>query len=358
MHFGLNNFLKHMQVLISILFILGTISACNPQQQQKTIVFSSPSAGSIIPKGDSVLLQLDIPEGQLVDSIVYHIDDQSVGSTRNNNPVVISTEGKRYGNHLLTAQYFQQGKMTEQTSNIIVVPTEAPAEYSFSVVHTFPHDPKAYTQGLEYHDGVLYESTGEYGESSLRKVDLNTGKVLQKIDLPKEQFGEGMTIVGSHIIQLTWQEGIGIVYDKNSFNKIKTFNYQASQEGWGLCFDGEKLIKSDGSNRLYFLDKDTYQETGYIEVFNHKGPVDSINELEYIDGKVYANLYTTDLIVIINPETGAIEGQLNLIGLLPQSHQTTDTNVLNGIAYDHTGKRLFVTGKNWDTLFEIKMLER
>src|SRR5690606_23396759 len=240
----------------------------------------------------------------------------------------------------------------------IIVPASAPEQYAFSVVNTYPHDDKAYTQGLEYKDGFLYESTGLKGQSTLRKVELNTGKVVKKVDLPANLFGEGLTIEGDKIIQLTWQEGIGIVYDLNTFEKLREFNYQASQEGWGIAFDGERFIKSDGSNRLYFLDKDTYQETGFIEVFNDKGAVDQLNELEIINGKVYANVYTTDKIMIIDPLSGKVEGEINLIGLLPQSHHTHETDWLNGIAYDKEQDRLFVTGKNWDTLFEIKLLER
>lgn len=342
-----------------ILFlVLSSIIACNSQKAPHTISFSSPKAGTLIDAGDSVELRLEIPEGNTVDSIIYLVDGKVIGKRQDNTAFYFDTNGQSFGSKLIIARHYQNGKETESTSNIVIVPSSAPEQYSFSVVNTFPHDSQAYTQGLEYQDGFLYESTGLNGKSSLRKVELTTGRVLKKIDLPANLFGEGLTIVGDKIIQLTWQSGIGIVYDKNTFEKEREFNYQASREGWGITFDGERLIKSDGTNRLYFLDKDNYHETGYIEVYTDKGPLDQINELEYINGKVYANIYTTDKIAIIDPISGMVEGEINLIGLLPQSHHTPETDWLNGIAYDKYSDRLFVTGKNWDTLFEIKLLKR
>lgn len=350
---------RHMQLLIIIIFVLGAVSACQQKQSSNgTVTFSTPRSGALVAVGDSIRFQMDVPKDIEIDSVQYYINDSLVGTAKNNLTVSAKISTNQFGRLLLSAHPYIQGESQKIISNVIVVPDSPPAEYSFSVINTFPHDPQAYTQGLELNEGVLYESTGEYGQSSIRKVNLRTGEVVKKIALPDEQFGEGLTIVGDKLIQLTWREGIGIVYNKHTLEKIKTFPYQSSKEGWGLCFDGERLIKSDGSNRLYFLDKDTYQETGYVEVYNDKGPVDSINELEFIDGKVYANIYTTDYIVIINPESGRVEGQLNLIGLLPQSHQTPETNVLNGIAYDKNTSKLYVTGKNWDTLFEIQLIDR
>lgn len=341
-----------------LFWLFGTMIACNSQKVPKTISFSNPKAGTLISAGDSVELRLQIPEGNSVDSIVYLVDGKVIRKQQDNTTFYFDTNGQSFGSKLIVAKHYQEGKETESTSNIVIVPSSAPEQYAFTVVNTFPHDTKAYTQGLEYQDGFLYESTGLNGKSSLRKVELATGKVLKKVDLPSTLFGEGLTIVGNKIIQLTWQSGIGIVYDKNTFEKEREFSYQASREGWGITFDGERLIKSDGTNRLYFLDKDNYQETGFIEVYTDKGPLDQINELEYINGKVYANVYMTDKIVIIDPLSGMVEGEINLIGLLPQSHHTPETDWLNGIAYDKHNDRLFVTGKNWDTLFEIKLLKR
>jgi glutamine cyclotransferase len=349
---------KGMRFITTLLLIVATMFACNSKKMPKTISFSSPKAGTIISLGDSIEVSLDIPEGNTIDSIVYLIDGNIVGRQPDNTTFYFDTNGQTFGSKLIVARHYQDGKESESTSNVVIVPSSAPDQYAFSVVNTYPHDTKAYTQGLEYNNGFLYESTGLNGQSSLRRVELATGKVLEKVALPESLFGEGLTIVGNKVIQLTWKSGIGIVYDKNTFQKEREFSYQASREGWGITFDGQRLIKSDGTNKLYFLDKDTYQETGFIEVYTNKGPLDQLNELEFIDGKVYANVYMTDKIVIIDPASGMVEAEINLIGLLPQSSQTPDTDWLNGIAYDKAKDRLFVTGKNWDTLFEIKLLER
>lgn len=344
-------------LFLFIFFLSFAISTgCNSQKKTSGITFISPEPGNIY-LGDTIKLQLNVPESEQTDSIVYYVNDSVIEKSNGNDPIYFDSSKLRYGSQQLIAKHYQNGELTERKVSVTVLPQQAPEQFSFSVVNSFPHDDGAYTQGLEYRDGFLYESTGEYGHSSLRKVNLKTGEVVQKVDLPQSQFGEGLTIVDNKIIQLTWREGIGLVYDLTSFEKLKEFNYQASREGWGICYDGEKLIKSDGSNRLYFLDKDSHAETGkYIDVYNQSGAVDNLNELEFINGKIYANIYLTDKIAIIDPATGVVEGELNLIGLLPQKDHKPDTDVLNGIAYDKNQDRIFVTGKKWNTLFEIKLL--
>jgi glutamine cyclotransferase len=345
-------------ILFLSLLSFFSVVACTSQKKSASISFLSPKSG-LISLGDTIKLQLDIPENKAIDSVLYFVNNEPINKSIGNEPVYFNSSDLHFGDQLFTAKHYEKGEVAESSVFVTVVANKAPVQYSFSVVNTFPHDVGAYTQGLEYHDGFIYESTGLNGESSLRKVELKTGEVVQKFDLPEELFGEGLTVVDDHIIQLTWRAGFGIVYEKNTFKKIKEFSYQASKEGWGLCYDGEKLFKSDGTNRIYFLDKNTFAETGnYIDVYNDKGAVDGINELEYIDGKIFANIYQTDKVLIINPSTGQVEGELNLIGLLPQKDRTIDTDVLNGIAYDRENKRIYVTGKKWNTLFEIKMLER
>ena len=229
-----------------------------------------------------------------------------------------------------------------------IVPT-----YTYNVIASYPHDGGAFTQGLVIEDGVLYEGTGLYGRSSLRRVDLETGEVLQLYELPEQYFGEGITVYGDRIIQLTWQAGTGFVYDRDSFELLREFNYPT--EGWGLTHDGERLIMSDGSATLYFLDPDTFEETGRVEVRDNDSPVRWLNELEYIGGNVYANVWTTDLIAIINPDTGGVTGWIDLEGILSPEDRTVYVDVLNGIAYDAENDRLFVTGKLWPRLFEIEL---
>jgi glutaminyl-peptide cyclotransferase len=220
--------------------------------------------------------------------------------------------------------------------------------YTYSVVKTYPHDTSAFTEGLVYSNSSLYESTGEYGESSLRRVDLDTGSVLQEYNLSSEYFGEGLTAVDSSLIQLTWANNIGFVYNQDSFAVMRNFSY--STQGWGLTYDGSSLIMSDGASTLIYLNPQTFQVTRQVDVKDGNQSVTNINELEYINGDVYANIWMTNKIAIINPQTGQVKGWIDLSGIYqPTSHDS----VLNGIAYDQQTGRLFVTGKNWPNLYEI-----
>ncbi|MFG6455848.1 glutaminyl-peptide cyclotransferase [Roseateles sp. BYS96W] len=221
----------------------------------------------------------------------------------------------------------------------------------FKVIHSYPHDPDAFTQGLFFLDGFLYEGTGLHGRSSIRKVELETGKVVQQVDLPGEVFGEGITLWGDRIIGLTWQDGIAFVLDLKTFKLWRKFSYPG--EGWGLTNNGKELILSDGTPELRFLDPLTFKELRRVKVTADGRPIDQLNELEWVDGEVLANIWQTDRIARINPKTGHVTGWIDLTGLLPQRRGSDD--VLNGIAYDAAKKRLFVTGKLWPTLFEIQL---
>ena len=225
---------------------------------------------------------------------------------------------------------------------------------TYEVVNTYPHDPQAFTQGLIFHNGYLYESTGLYGESSLRKVALETGEVLQQVDLPSNYFGEGLTLWEDTLLQLTWLEETGYIYDLEDFSELGRFSY--ATEGWGLTHDGERLIMSDGSATLYFLDPEDFQVIGSVRVTYQGQAIERLNELEYIHGEVYANIWLTDNIVRIDPATGEVTGWIDLRGILPDGLRTPTTDVLNGIAYDPEGDRLFVTGKNWPELYEIRLV--
>jgi glutamine cyclotransferase len=220
------------------------------------------------------------------------------------------------------------------------------------IVNEYPHDQTAFTQGLVFEDGVLYEGTGLYGQSTLRRADVETGDVTKLYSLSDNFFGEGITVFDDRIIQLTWKSGKGFVYDKNSFELLSEFEY--STEGWGITHNGTSLIMSDGTSTLYFLDPETFQTVDQIEVHD-KEPVTRVNELEYINGSVYANIWQTDNIAIINPQTGNVTGWIDLTGLKVLVNQTT-RDVLNGIAYDPNEGRLFVTGKKWSKLFEIQLV--
>jgi len=224
----------------------------------------------------------------------------------------------------------------------------------YRVVHAYPHDPNAYTQGLLFLDGHLYESTGLNGRSSLRMVDLETGRVLQSAPLPSQYFAEGLAAWGSTLVQLTWQNHVAFVYDRFSFRQLRTISYP--WEGWGLTADSQSLILSDGTSTLRFLDPADFHELREVTVKDHGRPVDQLNELEYIRGEVYANVWHTDRIARIAPITGKVLGWIDLTGLLPEDQRSDPEAVLNGIAYDADRGRLFVTGKLWPRLFEIEVV--
>jgi len=225
---------------------------------------------------------------------------------------------------------------------------------TYQIVNTYPHNPGNFTEGLVYENGLLYESTGLKGHSSLQKVNLETGKALKTLPLPERYFGEGIAICGNRIIQLTYDTKLGFVYDKENLTLIRDFNYSA--EGWGLTFDGEHLIMSDGTSTLRLLDPETFVESGAILVTDNNGPVEKLNELEFIRGEIYANIWPTDHIARIDPHTGRVTGWINLDGILNPQAVTRPVDVLNGIAYDSQNDRLFVTGKLWPNLFEIKLI--
>lgn len=225
--------------------------------------------------------------------------------------------------------------------------------YSYEVVHVWPHDRGAFTQGLVFLEGGLIESTGLYGRSSLRKVDLETGRVLKQIALPAQYFAEGLAELGGKIYQLTWQNGKGFVYDLKSFRQEQEFSYAG--EGWGLATDGHWLILSDGTAQIRFLDPVSFEVKRVITVSDHGRSISYLNELEYVKGEIFANIWKTDYVVRIDPGTGQVLGAINFAGLLAPADYTPETDVLNGIAYDAAGERLFVTGKCWPKLFEVRL---
>jgi glutamine cyclotransferase len=228
------------------------------------------------------------------------------------------------------------------------------SDYTYKIINTYPHDRKAFTQGLVLEDGILYEGTGRNGFSELRKVELETGKVLQKYRLSEEYFGEGITVFGDRIVQLTYLSNVGFVYKKETFELLREFNYPTP--GWGITNDGENLIMSDGTQKLYFLDTETFQQIRHIEVYNQGVSVWGLNELEYVKGQIFANVWPTERIARISPETGQVIGWIDMRGLLTKHDHTFQVDVLNGIAYDKEKNRLFVTGKFWPKLFEIKLV--
>lgn len=246
------------------------------------------------------------------------------------------------------------GEYTDQQFTLTVNNTDVPV-YTYEVINTYPHDPEAFTQGLVYENGVLYEGTGKYGESSIRRVELETGLVEQIQELSSTYFGEGITIYEDRLIQLTWKSNVGFVYDIDSFEEINQFEYLT--EGWGLTHDGRNLIMSDGTSTIYYLDPESFEVSHQINVSDDGNPIIRLNELEYINGEIFANIWQTDMIVRIDPQSGNVLSWIDLEGLLDTSGITGRVDVLNGIAYDKDNERFFVTGKLWPSLFEISLIK-
>ena len=248
----------------------------------------------------------------------------------------------------------------EATKNIRVFAPNKPKVYGYKLIKSYPHDINAYTQGLEFVNGTLFESTGQYGNSSLRKVNFKTGEVIQKLPIDKAYFAEGITHFDNKIIQLTWKKKIGFVYNPDDLTMEKSFSYTKSPEGWGLCSDGTFLYKTDGSQKLWKLDPKTFQELSSKDIVTHNTFLSKVNELEYVEGKIYANTYqfNKDVVVILDPLTGIVSGVVDFSGLKKQVSQHNRLDVFNGIAYHPERKTFFVTGKYWDKLFEVKIIEK
>ena len=310
--------------------------------------------------GKKAAIKFEQLKGDKIDSVQIYVDNKRVNKSETS--VAINTADFGVGKHAVTALAFYPNKSKKINNSIEILAKDAPAVYSYKIINTFPHDKDAYTQGLEYKDGFLYETTGRRGQSTLRKVDLKTGEVLQKVDLDKKYFGEGMTILNNKIYWLTWQARKGFVYDLDTFKQIGEFDYNNSNEGWGLTHNDAELIKSDGTNKIWFLNALNQKEERNIQVYTNKYAVDNLNEIELINGKIYANKWQQNSILIINPNTGVVEGVANLNGLrdivAEEQNLERSDDVLNGIAYDKENNRLFVTGKHWGKLFEIELIKK
>lgn len=360
-------------LVIFSLFFAGAIPSCTvkekaPAKTQKEILPKSrirsfkiitPSSSEKIVLGNSFKLSLECNDPALKTDSVEVFLDASLMSVFKANELSgdISTIDVLPGvRQIRTIVHYNSGNNETCVSRIIVLSDIIPQNYSYSVVNTFPHDIGAYTQGFEFFKGYIYEGTGQYNESSLRKTELRTGQILKARNLPGDIFGEGITIFNNKIYQITYRSQVGFVYDLTTFELLQKIYYQ-NQEGWGLTNDGTSIIMSDGTNNLYFMDPEYFHVLRKLEVMDHNGPVDAINEMEWIDGKIWANRYHTDEIVIIDPKSGKIEGKVDMSGLLPPEHRHPKIDVLNGIAWDEENRRLFVTGKYWPNIFEIKLIK-
>ncbi|GAA4091787.1 glutaminyl-peptide cyclotransferase [Mucilaginibacter panaciglaebae] len=349
----------------SKLFIAAALSilifSCKSSDNTANDISLSPESGTTYKSGDAVNVNLKLGSAKM-DSVVYLLDSVKLASKKDTSAIILKTDTLPLGPRTITARVFDGGKSQDIATNIVLLAARAPEEFTYKVEKVFPHDTSAYTEGFLYQDGYIYESTGTQGLSAIEKFDLVTGKVLQKQKIDPKYFGEGSAIVGNRIVMLTWKDRIGYVFDKSTLKVLNTFNNNVGIEGWGMTNDGKKLYMDDSTNRIWFLDKETYQQIGHIDVYDNKGPIDSLNEMEYINGKIYANVYTYDMILVIDPKTGAVLQKVDMSNLWPESHRPSGydntNNVLNGIAWDEKGKRLLVTGKKWPHIYQISLVKK
>ncbi len=342
----------------AIIILSIFIFACGSNQKNKKKYFSilTENNQKIFKLGETVKANIKNDQNIKIDSVTYLLGDRQIVSEANFS-LQEKIDDESLGKHILKAQVFYDGNVDTITKKITLLNNQSPKLYSYKIIAEYPHDQKAFTQGLEFAGDTLYESTGKKGMSSLRKTNYKTGEVFLKKEIDNAYFAEGITILNDKIFQLTWLSKEGFVYDTKTLNKIESFAYNKSKEGWGLCNDGNHIYKSDGTEKIWMLDSNTLAELQYIQVVTNKGVKSKFNELEWIEGKIYANTWQKDGIAVINPKNGALEAVIDLSGLRERVSQHQDLDVLNGIAFKKDTKQLFVTGKNWDKLFEIEVIK-
>jgi glutamine cyclotransferase len=302
--------------------------------------------------GDTLFFSITNNKNHSLEDLRFSLN----GSTLNNNFAIIES----LGIHRLVANFKVGEKPFSIREQFTVFADKSPEIYTYKLINTYPHDKNAYTQGLEFYQGKLYESTGQYGLSSIRKIEYSTGEVIQKLPLDASYFGEGLTFINDQAIQLTWKENLGFVYDPTDFKLLSSFSYNKSKEGWGLCNDGTVLYKTDGSEKLWKLDPSTFEEIDFVDIVTHNKLIRKVNELEYANDLIYANTYqfNKEVVLIIKPSTGQVVGVVDFSGLKEQVTQHPQLDVFNGIAYHPKLKTFFVTGKYWDKLFEVKIVKK
>ena len=339
--------------IISTVFIIFTTCGGSNTVASRLFEIKLENGDTKFHQGQTIGVNINNKKEKTITKISYMIDGKELIPTKGK----LTLDIPKLGNKTITATITYEDGIAKITKSIKLLAANTAVVYTYKIIDEYPHDIKAFTQGLEFYNDTLYESTGKRGYSSLRKIDYKTGEIIENINLDKAFFGEGISILNDKIFQLTWRNKVGFIYDLKSFTKIDSFVYGNSKEGWGLCNDGKMLYKSDGSEKIWAINPKTLVEESFIEVYTNKTKIIKINELEYVGNKIYANTWQSNREVglIINPVSGAVEGVINFSGLKNKVTQHNELNVLNGIAYHPLRKTIFVTGKYWDKLFEIKI---
>ncbi|CAM3294207.1 Glutamine cyclotransferase [Flavobacterium longum] len=338
------------------LTILAAAFSCEKKDNAELFRFNGGAMKEQYTKGDKATLEILNPQGKTVDSIVYFVNGEKLGMVKGTNKFMFDLADTNFGYQQLKALVYFEGQNLEVTDRIEVISDVQADVLTYTVVNTYPHDVTSFTEGLEFYRDTLLESTGQKGQSYFRKYDYKTGKVFKQVDLEAQYFGEGITAIGGRIFQLTWQSGVGFIYNANTLKLEKTFKYDKPIEGWGMTNDGTHIYQTDGTEKIWKMDPATQKMVGNVNVYWAANKIKSLNEIEMIDGKIYGNIWQQDGIAVIDPATGAVTGVLDLSALRKELKSPT-AEVLNGIAYNPKTKTIFVTGKNWDKLFEIKVSE-
>lgn len=344
--------------LLSIILLGIVIASCGTSQKDKLSYFSfnTSSFKEQYQPNESISLEIVNNEKKEVDSIIYYVNDVKVATKKGLEKVSFDLKDRKLGYQNLKALVYFEGENVETTARVELVSSIEPKLLSYKIVNVFPHDTLSFTEGLEFYRDTLFESIGQYNKSKLLKTNYKTGAIFKSIDLEGNYFGEGITILNNQIIQLTYKELTGFVYNADTWKVEKTFTFDKQVEGWGLTNDGTFLYQSDGTEKIWKMDPKTLKMIDYMNVYTNTSKIKSVNELEWINGKIYCNIWQKDAIAVVNPDNGAVEAILNLSDLRNQV-KNSEAEVLNGIAYNPKTKTIFVTGKYWSKMFEIKVTE-
>jgi len=347
---------KHnlLSVILLGIFFIG----CNGSKSatEKYFSFDESKFKSEYNNDDSISMGLLNGENKKIDSIVYFINDTNIGSKKNLENLNFSLKDEKLGYQNLKALVYFEGENQEITSRVELVSNVTPKLLNYKIVNTYPHDTSSFTEGLEFFRDTLFEGTGLRGFSKLLKTDFKTGKIYKSLKLEDQNFGEGITFINNKLFQLTWEEKKGFIYNVDTWKVEKTFAYDKPIEGWGMTNDGKVIYQSDGTEKIWKMNPANQKMTDYVNVYSGSSKIKSVNELEYINGKIYCNIWQKDAIAVVNPENGKVEGIINLAGLR-QFIKYKEAEVLNGIAYNPKTKTIFVTGKKWEKMFEISVSE-
>lgn len=351
--------MKVYNPLITILLALN-LAGCSKSQKEKESFFSfdENALKPMYQATDKVVLNLLNTKNKTIDSVAYFVNYKRISSVKGNGKFTLDLSGKKLGYQNLKAVVYFDGDTISTKTRVEVASGIVPKLLKYTIVNTYPHDINAFTEGFEFFRDTLMESTGTPAgyKGYFAKIDYKTGKVFKKVALDPKYFGEGITVINNKIYQLTWTSATGFIYDANTLKKLKTFPFDKKIEGWGMTNDGKNIYQSDGTEKIWTMNPETQKMVDFINVYTNDSKIKSVNELEWINGKIYGNIWQKDAIAIINPQSGAVEAVLDLTAL-KANIKNPKADVLNGIAYNKKTNTIFVTGKNWDKMFEIKVSE-